>query len=253
MNKQAYEEFLASKRARMGVLRSDYQPQKLISFPAWLVGDAPGYKRCSVTDQIHLLSDFHRDKSQRDGRRPDCSECCAARSAKRYAENSDTLRQRARERGATPEYKAKRAARIDLNRAEHNARSRAYAKANPEKIKLASKNWRARNVESNRARKIEWARANPLAVKEQRFRRRALLKNARLCRLTSQQIAARVSVFGDVCAYCSATWSHLDHVIPLTRGGAHCLANLRPACARCNLTKSNKPHRQWFREIGRIK
>lgn len=36
---------------------------------------------------------------------------------------------------------------------------------------------------------------------------------------------------------CSGTNLHLDHVIPLSRGGTHTLENLRVACAKCNLSK----------------
>lgn len=33
---------------------------------------------------------------------------------------------------------------------------------------------------------------------------------------------------------------HFDHVIPLSRGGAHCSDNIRPACQRCNQRKGNR-------------
>jgi 5-methylcytosine-specific restriction endonuclease McrA len=34
---------------------------------------------------------------------------------------------------------------------------------------------------------------------------------------------------------------HFDHVIPVSKGGADAIDNVRPAHAYCNLTKSNKP------------
>jgi len=33
---------------------------------------------------------------------------------------------------------------------------------------------------------------------------------------------------------------HMDHVIPVARGGVHCADNLRPACASCNHRKGAK-------------
>ncbi len=30
---------------------------------------------------------------------------------------------------------------------------------------------------------------------------------------------------------------HMDHVVPIARGGLHCAENLRPACPTCNLRK----------------
>ncbi|MFD0276205.1 HNH endonuclease [Kitasatospora sp. NPDC127111] len=45
------------------------------------------------------------------------------------------------------------------------------------------------------------------------------------------------------CFYCDGplTVMELDHVIPLSRGGADATSNLVPACSPCNGTKSNQP------------
>lgn len=58
---------------------------------------------------------------------------------------------------------------------------------------------------------------------------------------TAEQITYRVAFFGGVCAYCrSKPYEHLDHAIPISRGGTNWPANLRPACANCNLSKHAK-------------
>jgi 5-methylcytosine-specific restriction endonuclease McrA len=36
---------------------------------------------------------------------------------------------------------------------------------------------------------------------------------------------------------CEASEIHLDHVVPLAKGGTHDAENLRVACAKCNLEK----------------
>ena len=33
---------------------------------------------------------------------------------------------------------------------------------------------------------------------------------------------------------------HLDHVVPISKGGKHCYANVQTSCGPCNLTKSDK-------------
>lgn len=46
------------------------------------------------------------------------------------------------------------------------------------------------------------------------------------------------------CAYCGESdkvW-HLDHVVPVSRGGGHEIANLQVLCAGCNLRKGAKLH-----------
>ncbi len=47
---------------------------------------------------------------------------------------------------------------------------------------------------------------------------------------------------GGVCAYCSAALNggyHLDHMVPISRGGRNDWTNLAIACGRCNPAKSS--------------
>lgn len=60
----------------------------------------------------------------------------------------------------------------------------------------------------------------------------------------------RAEVFerdGRVCAYCGDTEGpfHIDHIVPLSRGGEHSADNLTVACAPCNLSKSNLLLDEW--------
>lgn len=54
---------------------------------------------------------------------------------------------------------------------------------------------------------------------------------------------------GNRCAYCGKPVAdmHMDHVIPLSRGGAHSIGNVVPACAPCNLSKGAKLLVEWKR------
>lgn len=54
---------------------------------------------------------------------------------------------------------------------------------------------------------------------------------------------------GKVCAYCGNIdkKGHIDHVIPLSRGGDDSLENLVWACRRCNLSKGSKTVGEWKR------
>lgn len=58
----------------------------------------------------------------------------------------------------------------------------------------------------------------------------------------------RAEVFarwGFACAYCDAPAEHLDHIKPIARGGRDVLGNVIPACADCNLSKSDKSLADW--------
>lgn len=48
------------------------------------------------------------------------------------------------------------------------------------------------------------------------------------------------------CLYCAADGpSEVEHVVPVSRGGAHDELNLVPACRRCNASKGKKLLSEW--------
>lgn len=55
------------------------------------------------------------------------------------------------------------------------------------------------------------------------------------------------------CCYCDAHATHLDHVMPISKGGEDIESNMVPACAACNLAKGPKTLAEWsesFRSLG---
>lgn len=56
--------------------------------------------------------------------------------------------------------------------------------------------------------------------------------------------------WGYRCAYCNAKAEHLDHVHPLSKGGADKESNMVPACAGCNLSKGAKTLAEWSLTFG---
>lgn len=72
--------------------------------------------------------------------------------------------------------------------------------------------------------------------------RRASKLGVQVVGFTLTELDQRAQVFGNRCWMCRAAWTDWDHVKPLSRGGAHCLANLRPACGPCNSRKSSTWH-----------
>jgi 5-methylcytosine-specific restriction endonuclease McrA len=62
--------------------------------------------------------------------------------------------------------------------------------------------------------------------------------------------AAIFAAYAGTCAYCDAPAEHLDHVVPLSRGGADLPHNLLPACAPCNLGKGALSLAEWALSWG---
>lgn len=61
-----------------------------------------------------------------------------------------------------------------------------------------------------------------------------------------------VNRYGGRCAYCGfrPRWTplHMDHVIPLKRGGRHSIGNVLPACGSCNVRKNARLLADWRQE-----
>lgn len=63
-----------------------------------------------------------------------------------------------------------------------------------------------------------------------------------------QQIRVLVlSLYHDECAYCGAPRpSTVDHVIPVSKGGATDITNLVPCCSVCNSVKKDKSAKEFI-------
>jgi hypothetical protein len=78
--------------------------------------------------------------------------------------------------------------------------------------------------------------------------RKALLRNNTVEKVTVKQIDKRFRQFKNACAYCGTDSAdlHIEHVIPISKGGVHGLRNIIPACPRCNFSKSNHEVHEWY-------
>lgn len=81
-----------------------------------------------------------------------------------------------------------------------------------------------------------------------RQKRRARTRNAK-GNHTFEQWQEKVKFWGNRCYLCRESLSgqdaHAEHRIPLSRGGSNFIANIAPACKKCNLTKHNKTEKEY--------
>lgn len=146
-----------------------------------------------------------------------------------YRAHSDLLKDRARVwREQNPEIKRRNdAAWVERNLAYKKARDRRRWNSDPERNKRIHHAWYLQN--------------KPVA-KEAWHRRRAMKIANGYERVDLEALLAEHGMFCHICKTPIATRSdlHFDHVIPLSKGGPHYAANIRPAHAKCNLSKGSK-------------
>jgi len=166
-------------------------------------------------------------------------------------------------RKATREYmRRKRAENVE----ESNRKVREWQRANRDRLLAAkkqdridnpskyierAKRWRNNNVEKcreyARARRKTHPHEQRIYTRLARARRRGASGSCTKAKLTE-----RIAFYGDSCAYCGSKYEHIDHVIPVARGGTNWPANLRPSCRSCNLEKSDKTLAEWqdYRQLS---
>lgn len=119
------------------------------------------------------------------------------------------------------------------NRASIIKKTRAYRIANPDVYRRAQ--IRFKNKDVSRWRVRETIRA---------MRKRALRKFAATDKFVEAIISEWRKEPSFICYYCSKKHNvsnlHVDHIVPLSKGGGHTSSNICRSCSKCNLGKQFK-------------
>ena len=119
------------------------------------------------------------------------------------------------------------------------ARARDYRERHPDKVRAAFKVWSDRTDPTY------------FVLKEAK-RRRRIEENGKFD-VSRRDLSRLMHRQRHQCAVCQASLvaaSHLDHVIPVSRGGRHSIGNFQYLCPPCNLRKSNMFMSEFKLRIG---
>lgn len=232
-------------------------------------------KTCTKCKTEKPFTEFSTDKQKKDNF---CSRCKACASAYRhknreriakcqsdyYAANRDRLdalnaiyyekykAEKAEYISArSAKYYAKNKGRISAKRAKHHA-------ANREQILTRSAKYYAANRERISERIARYQSENPEKCASRRRNRRARERNAKGAHTAADVIRIFEHQRG-LCANCHAKLFrsgkqkfHVDHIVPLAKGGSNWPSNLQCLCPACNLSKHAKDPIAWAQENGRL-
>jgi 5-methylcytosine-specific restriction endonuclease McrA len=185
-------------------------------------------KKCTSCGVNKLLTEFYRNKNFADGLSYKCKLC-----SKAYGQdpvNKDHANQLRREKYAKDPTKVKASnKRNHINhREQHNENARVYYANHVEQFSAYNKQYRKDNADS-------------ITLRNQR--RRHSLQQFPI--IQQNEINQLMENYNYQCFYCHIEVKrginlHLDHKLPLSRGGSHTIDNLVPACQTCNLKKGTK-------------
>ena len=187
--------------------------------------------------------------------------CDACLVSRRSYEASYALKNREKILSYRVKYYQENAERISLRdkatrqeRPRHKLElGRLWRLANPEKAREMARNDYQRHMSKRKETHAAWKANNPDLVQVHARKRRATMQNAPSEPYTVQNI---LDAHGTNCHICkepidlSAPRSvhkegyqkglHLDHVIPLSKGGSDLIENVKPSHAQCNIRKRDR-------------
>jgi hypothetical protein len=205
-------------------------------------------RRCGERARVRALGDVERRRrheyymAHREQHLANCR--------RRYQEN----------REAAVAYRRRYYARTKAERAEYR---RAYHRATRERKATYDRKYRDANRIRLAANKSQWkkARRDVIVAKRRAYyasnmdkyavwahnRRAMKLANPHSVGVSHKDWLRTLRRYRGRCAYCGSKPDviHMDHVVPLARGGRHAIGNLVPACASCNCSKGGRFVMEW--------
>jgi 5-methylcytosine-specific restriction endonuclease McrA len=145
--------------------------------------------------------------------------------------------------------KARTRAYYRANKEKVKAYNRCYTEANRDLARKWSREYARRNYEKNAAAFKNWRSDN-----RERSREHCRSRRRKMAPLPAELIAARFEVYGNCCAYCGLSGPlEADHVKAVKRGGKHILSNIRPACRTCNASKASRKLHLWLADPNSLR
>ncbi len=190
-----------------------------------------GQKWCSKGKHFVEIQDFSKCSQKWDGLAAYCRKCI---SEDRKI-NAEKIRLQTKTfRDSNPEKMKARSRRYYLKTAKQQCeKSRRYNAENRVRVQQKQRRYYQEN-------KAKFSRARDA----RRGKLREMISN-----FTKAQWLQKLIYFGNCCYLCKTSLEnveiHIEHRIPISRGGSNWIANIAPACKKCNLTKNTKTEKEF--------
>lgn len=187
-------------------------------------------KTCTKCSEEKTLSDFHKNRSLKDGLQKICKTCMKKYNDAHYLANKDAKLQK----------------------------SKNWYSQNAGRKHETQSVWRQKNKDIDRANHREWRLKNPDSVIASMANRRARKAEAGGT-YNASDIKKLFGLQNGKCAACciklirsGAGRFHIDHIMPIALGGSNWPHNLQLLCPTCNYKKHAKDPIDWANQNGRL-
>jgi 5-methylcytosine-specific restriction endonuclease McrA len=209
-------------------------------------------KRCPVCKTIKNKTEFHKSKNRHDGVASTCKSCSKTKRRLRYIKNKD--RELELSKKYYQENKEYYQEWRDSNKETIKVANKEYNSINKDKISEQKKKYYEENKEriSKKKKIYSQSHSGKAVMRNGAYKRRLKKKNSSI---SSEDIKNLIKN-ATKCYWCGKKLTkdntHIDHYVPLSKGGLHELENLVVSCNKCNLTKSAKDPIEFANSVGKL-
>ena len=143
----------------------------------------------------------------------------------------------------------------DANRESANAYFKEYYQTHKEEHKLAMQQWRLKNKEHEKEMQKLYNKTD-----KGKAVRKTIDSNRRIAKKSGSFIPDDIlnlyRLQSGKCVYCKYCIEnnnyHVDHIMPLSKGGTNELKNIQLLCPQCNLSKNDKLPEDFAQKFGQL-
>ncbi len=197
-------------------------------------------RNCSKCKIYKLVENFNKSKKEKSGIESRCKLCVKKYSQMRY------LRDKERLNNQTKEYKEKNPEKLKEQRRLYRLKTKDMVKIYREKNRDRINEIQRKGNKRRRLQNPELYRAK-VQNRRHKEKQRGEFKPKDIRKINELQDGK--------CFYCDIELNnkyHIDHFIPISKGGVNTPDNLRLACSDCNLRKHAKMPEDFLKEINKI-
>ena len=194
-------------------------------------------KRCPKCNEYKTLNNFYKNKSRKDGLSAYCKICTNQLNIQTHNKNKEHYKKYQKQ------WKA-------ANREYVNSRDKKYREEHPEIEFKKQKKYRETHKEQLYEKGKKYRETHRDYFKVKYKERKNNIKSTNDGSITQALLEELLLLQDNKCTYCGCKLTpdnkHMDHIIPISRGGTHTADNIHYVCKGCNQSKGSKLESEWL-------